>query len=70
MVTYKNKLATDSFQFLRGKAHWMLERIFPGKHQRYRWLKRNMFHMHISQMNKHELRQLIYALNGIYEKEQ
>lgn len=58
-----SKLATQSYQLLRGKAHALLEEKFPGKKKRYAWLKRNSPKMHMSEMNKAELTALIEKLS-------
>ncbi|PIY95823.1 MAG: hypothetical protein COY66_05820 [Candidatus Kerfeldbacteria bacterium CG_4_10_14_0_8_um_filter_42_10] len=57
------QLALSSFQYLRGKAHLLLEARFPNKLRRYSWLKKFAPAMHISQMNKEELVWLINKLS-------
>lgn len=52
-------LASQSLQFLRGKAHALLEEKFPRKPERYAWLRRNSPKLHMSQMDREELRALI-----------
>lgn len=51
-----------SFQILRGKAHELLEEVFPSKPKRYAWLLRHFPKIHMSQMTKEELEKIIAFL--------
>ena len=59
------RLATHSFQFLRGKAHALLEELFPNPKKRYAWLKRNAPKSHMSELNKEQLITLINKLEKL-----
>jgi len=56
--------AINSYQLLRGKAHALLEEIFPNKVERYAWLKRYAPKMHMSKCTKKELEYVIDLLEG------
>jgi len=56
-------LALNSNQFLRGKAHKLLDEKL-GKYQYY-WLKKNGPKMHMSKMTKFQLRNLIEKLKNL-----
>jgi hypothetical protein len=65
MKSNYSRLAMQSCQLLRGKAHALLEEKFPEKKKRYRWLKRNSPKMHMSQMNREQLKTLISKLETL-----
>ena len=57
--------AKKSFQILRGAAHRLLEEVFPEQHRRYAYLKHHAPKMHMSEMNKDQLMDLIRKLQAL-----
>ncbi|MEW6610676.1 MAG: hypothetical protein AB1352_03585 [Patescibacteria group bacterium] len=57
--------AANSYQLLRGKAHELLEEIFPNPAERYAWLKRYAPKMHMSKCTKEELEYIIKLLTAL-----
>lgn len=57
--------AANSYQILRGKAHALLEEIFPNPAERYAWLKRSAPKMHMSKCTKEELEEIIDLLEKV-----
>jgi len=63
MRSHHAQLALWSYQYLRGKAHALLEARFPCKAKRYNWLSHNAPALHISQMTKEQIVALIKKLS-------